>query len=555
MGVPNFGDIRFERPDESKLEIYGKKDQRRWDETKAPIHSIPFHPSIGGLRDSTPWNTARVSSDSGSRVAILPALRVRPIQADAGLRRTKYVWPSLRTKFNNDPNQIVVRCRVGEPQKSSRSEEIFGRWTRAISGSNSQPFYPLVVKEAHDCAIVDVDGKEYLDFNAGWTVAGVGYSNPEVVQAICGELGKSAGLSAGTFPSEVTLDFAEALIDITPGTFAKKVWFGNSGTDSCAAAYKLFPLVTKKPRVISFYGGMHGVDLAGIAMGGDHRTARFEVPHMVSKVPYAYCYRCPYGLKYPSCGIYCASGFIEEQLFKYINPPEDTSFMIVEAIQSDSGDVVPPPGYLEKLKKTCDKYGLLLVVDEVKIGFGRTGKMFGIEHSESVIPDAIALGKSIALGIPCGALVARKELLDTGFAASTLSGNTISAAAGLATLRVLKKMKLLENAEKMGDYMMKRLDEVKERHRLIGDVRGKGLIIGVEFVKSRRTKEPAKLETAKVLRRSWQLGLLIVSVGPDENVIELTPPLTISRENVDRGVDILEDAIGQVESEMPTSGD
>ena len=144
------------------------------------------------------------------------------------------------------------------------------------------------------------------------------------------------------------------------------------------------------------------MDLAGIAMGGDHRTATFAVPHMVSKVPYAYCYRCPYGLEYPSCGIYCASGFIEEQLFKYINPPEDTSFMIVEPIQSDSGDVVPPPGYLEKLKKTCDKFGILFVADEVKIGFGRTGKMFGIEHSPSVIPDAIALGKSIALESPAG---------------------------------------------------------------------------------------------------------------------------------------------------------
>jgi 4-aminobutyrate aminotransferase len=409
-------------------------------------------------------------------------------------------------------------------------------------------YYPLVVKEAHDSTVIDVDGNSYLDFNAGWTVAGVGYSNPTIVDAIEAELHRSTGVAAATFPNERTAEFAEKLIELTPGKFEKKVWFGHSGTDSCAAAYKLFPVVTKKSRILSFYGGMQGIDVGGMAMSGHPATSKYPIPSLVTKIPYAYCYRCPYGLEFPSCGIHCASDFIEENVLKYVSPPEDTSFMMVEPLQSDSGDIVPPDGYLEKLKKTCERFGLLFVTDEVKIGFGRTGKMFGSEHSSGVEPDAIALGKSIASGMPVGALVARKGLLDTGFALSTLVGNAIGAAAGLATLQVIEREHLTENAAKMGHYMKKRLEELKEKRPLIGDVRGKGLIIGVEFVKDRRTKEPAKRETAKIVYRAWQLGLLTVYVGADGNVIELTPALTIGRKEVDSAVEILDRAIRDVES-------
>ena len=408
-------------------------------------------------------------------------------------------------------------------------------------------YYPIVVDKAEGATVTDVDGKDYLDFNAGWTVAGVGYSNPEVIDAVTKEMRRSTGVSNASFPSETTLKFAEKLIKITPGGYPKKTWFGHSGSDACGAAFKLFPLVTKKPRILSFYGAMHGIDLAGLAMSAIPATSRHPVPNLVSKVPYAYCYRCPFGLEYPSCGVYCASDFIEDHVFKYVNPPEDTSFMIVEPIQSDSGDVVPPDGYLEKLKKTCDKFGILFVSDEIKISFGRTGKMFGIDHTPSVIPDAIAMGKSMASGMPVGALVARKELLDEGFAVSTLSGNAIGAAAGLATIEIIERDRLAENAAKLGDYMKKRLEELKEKHELIGDVRGKGLIIGLELVRDRQTKEPAPLETAKVVFRAWQLGLLTAFVGADGNVIEITPPLIIDRKQVDTGVDILERAFKDVE--------
>jgi 4-aminobutyrate aminotransferase len=437
------------------------------------------------------------------------------------------------------------------PKKGSKplkSDAILKRLDKAVANSVRALYYPIAVKEAHDCTVVDVDGKSYLDFNASWTVAGVGYSNPEVTRAIIAELERSCGLAAGTFPGELTARFAERLIELTPGNFEKKVWFGHSGSDACDAPFKMLPQATKRPRVISFFGSMHGVDMGGISMAGHPATSKYPIPTLATKVPYAYCYRCPFGMEFPSCGIYCGGDFIEDHVFKYVNPPEDTSFMMVEPIQSDSGDIVPPPGYMEKLRQTCDKHGILFVVDEVKVGFGRTGKMFATEFSNNVVPDGVSLGKSISSGIPVGAFVARRNLIDTGFVLSTLSGNAVGSAAGLATIDYIERKKLPENAMKVGAHLLKLLMETKDRYELIGDIRGKGLIIGIEFVKDRKTKEPARMETVKIVYRAWQLGLLTVFVGADSNVIEITPPLTITKEGVERGAAIIEQAIKDVQA-------
>ena len=428
----------------------------------------------------------------------------------------------------------------------TKGDKVIERLNRVVAAPSRLMYYPLVVKEAHGSTVTDIDGREYIDFNAGWTVAGVGFSNPEVVAAVEEELVRSAGLPGGTFPSETTVKFAEKLVSLAPGAFGKRVWFGHSGTDACAAAYKLFPVSTKRERSVTFYGGMHGIDLAGLAMGGIISTARYRVPSLVSKVPYAYCYRCPYALEYPGCGVYCASGFIEEQLFKHVCPPEDTSFMMVEAMQSDSGDVIPPKEYLPKLRRTADRFGIALVADEVKIGFGRTGRMFGVEHS-GVVPDAVAMGKSIASGIPVGALVAREELFPQGFAYSTLVGNAIGTAAGIATIRIIERDRLAERAAKLGRRLKRRLEEMKERHPTLGDVRGEGLLLGLEFVKDRKSKKPARTETAKIVYRAWELGLLTVFVGTEGNVVELTPPMVITDQELDLGAAILERAIGDVE--------
>ena len=425
-------------------------------------------------------------------------------------------------------------------------DSILRKLGERIATSNRIQYYPLLVKSAKGSTITDVTGKEYLDFNASWTVAGLGYSNPAVIDAIKSEIQSSAGLATCSFPNETVLQFADELASITPGSFSKKVWLGHSGGDACAAAYKLFPLATKKPRVLTFYGGMHGTDLAGIAMGSHPSTIKFGVPSLVTKVPYAYCYRCPFGLEYPSCGVYCASDYIENQVLKYVSAPEETSFMLVEAMQSDAGDIVPPKEYLKKLKQTCEKYGILYVADEVKLAPSRTGKLFGVDNY-GVVPNAVAMGKSIASGMPLGALISEKDLLDGPFLTSTLAGNSISAAAGLASIRLLKEQSLLDNVNDLGAELKARLEEMKERHQIIGDVRGSGLFVGVEFVKDRKTKLPAKPETMKIVYRAWQLGLITVFVGADQNVLELTPPLIITREEIERGAEILEKAISDVE--------
>jgi len=330
------------------------------------------------------------------------------------------------------------------------------------------------------------------------------------------------------------------------------VWFGADATQACSATYKLFPLVTKKERMITFFGAMHGYDLAAIAMGGMPSTAKFRNSNLVTKVPYAYCYRCPFGLEYPSCGIYCAD-FIEEQVFKFVNPPEDTSHMLVEPIQGDGGDIVPPPGYFEKLKRICSKNDILFAVDEAKTGLGRTGKMFAMEHIDGVVPDAIAMGKGVGGGIPLGALIARKELLDTAFLATSFSGSAMGSAAGLALLNIIERDKLADYAGKMGEYILGRLNEMKSKHRLIGDVRGKGLVIGIELVSDQKKKTPAKAEALETLKQAWKLGALLTVVGPDHNVIEMTPPLNISREDVDLGLDCFDRALSTVEHSSGSS--
>lgn len=431
---------------------------------------------------------------------------------------------------------------------TEKTKSLLERLDHAVAGSNRSAFYPVAAKSGKGSRIFDFDGNSFVDFNASWTTAPLGYSNEEIINSIEEEMKTGVGLiGMSNNPNEKALLYAEKLIKITPGSHEKKVWFGADATQACSATYKLFPLVTKRERMITFFGAMHGYDLAAIAMGGMPSTAKFRNSSLVTKVPYAYCYRCPFGLEYPNCGEYCAY-FIEEQVFKFVNPPEDTSHLLIEPIQGDGGDVVPPPGYLEKLKKICDKYGILFTLDEAKTGIGRTGKMFAIEHSDGVVPDAVALGKGVGGGIPIGPLIARKELLDTAFLATSFSGSAIGSAAGLTLLNIIERERIVEHAGKIGDYMLGRLNDMKAKHRLIGDVRGKGLVIGVELVTDQKKKTAARAEAAATLKEAWKLGVLLTVVGPEHNVIEMTPPLNISQEDVDIGLDCFDRALSIVES-------
>lgn len=410
-------------------------------------------------------------------------------------------------------------------------------------------FYPLVVERASGVTLVDVDGREYLDFNAGWAVANTGYGHPHVQKAIKDQLEKTSFTSTITFLNETTVRLAERLVEITPGNFKKKVWFGLSGSDANDLVFKILPKATGRPRIVSFLGAYHGQTMGSASLSGHKAHTRFPGFANIVKVPYAYCYRCPFSLTYPECGIYCGGDFIEDYAFKTMADPQDVAGLIVEPIQSDGGDVVPPPGYLERLKKVADEYGILFAVDEVKVGFGRTGSMFAVQHS-TVSPDVMVLGKPMASGMPLSACVCKGEMLDalSGTHLLTAGGHPVSCAAALATIEVIEKERLLENAAKVGSYVKERLLEVAGRHALIGDVRGTGLILGIELVKERETKEPATRETAKLCYQAWRNGLLTAYVGLNSNVLEITPPLVLTLDQAEMGIQILEKSLSEVEA-------
>jgi 4-aminobutyrate aminotransferase len=422
------------------------------------------------------------------------------------------------------------------------------RDSQAISDALKVRFYPIMIEKASGAIVYDNSGHKYIDFAAGWAVANVGHCHPKVVDAVTKQIQKTTFASVATFPSEVCISHAEKLMALTPGNFPKKVWFGLSGSDANEFVFKLLPIATNRPKIMSFIGSYHGQTMGSISLSGHKANSRYVGFANVVKVPYAYCYRCPFGLTYPSCGTYCATGFIEDYLFETVVDPRDLSGLIVEPIQSDGGDVVPPEDYMGVLKRMCEKYGLLFVDDEVKIGFGRTGKMFGIEHS-GVIPDIVVVGKPMAGGLSLSAVVGKRGALDSiaGTHVLTTGGHPVSCAAGIAAIEVIQRERLLERAEKIGELMKRRLQEMARTHEIIGDVRGKGMIIGVELVKDRETKKPAKVETAKLSYQAWKYGLLTVYVGIRSNVIEITPPLVLTEAEAVEGLDLLEKALNDVE--------
>ncbi|MGQ9793591.1 MAG: aspartate aminotransferase family protein [Anaerolineae bacterium] len=427
-------------------------------------------------------------------------------------------------------------------------EEISALDARLISDAMRLRFYPLAVERAQGCRVWDVEGREYLDFAAGWAVVNIGYGHPRFKEALLKQLERSAFASLISGMHAPAVQLAEKLIALTPGDFPKKVWFGFCGSDANETVGRLLPVATGRRRLVSFIGAYHGATATSMAMSAHAAQSHFIGGGHVVKVPYPHPYRCPFGDHVHDCA-QATIRFLEDYIFKTICPPDDVAGIIVETIQSDGGDIVPPPTFLPMLADLCQRYGIYLVVDDVKAGMGRTGRMFSPEHFE-VVPDVLVLGKALGNGIPLSAVVARKEILDAGvgLAIFTTAGNPLSCAAGLATVEAIEQEKMIENAAQVGDYLHQRLCVLRERHPLIGDVRGMGLMQGVELVRDRQSKTPAALEAAKVVYRAFELGLLIFYVGMFSNVLEITPPLILSEAEVDEGVAILDQALFDVEA-------
>lgn len=407
--------------------------------------------------------------------------------------------------------------------------------------------YPLVVKRAEGAMVVDVDSNQFLDFTSGIAVCNTGHCHPKVVEAIKIQAEQFIHMSGTDFYYDVQSTLAQKLGEITPGPKEKRVFFGNSGAEAIEAALKLARYHTKRPRVLAFLGAFHGRTMGALSLTASkviHERGFSPLVPGITHIPYAYCYRCPYHLQYPSCEVACVD-WIREDLFKRSIPPEEVAAIFVEPIQGEGGYIVPPPEFHQKLYGLAREFGILFVVDEVQTGMGRTGRMMAIEHW-GVIPDIIALAKGIASGMPLGATVSQAEVMDwvPGSHASTFGGNPISCQAALTTIALLEEG-LIENAARIGDYMMSQLKELQKQFELIGDVRGKGLMIGVELIKDRETKKKAIEERNGVIQACFEKGLLILGCG--ENTIRLIPPLIITQREANTALTIIEEVLKKVE--------
>jgi 4-aminobutyrate aminotransferase len=426
------------------------------------------------------------------------------------------------------------------------ARKVLERDQRFISQSYTR-VYPLVVKKALGVWVEDVDGNRFLDFNSGIAVCNTGHCHPRVVEAIRRQAEQLIHMSGSDFYYDAQSTLAAKLSEIAPGPKEKRVFFGNSGAEAIEAALKLARYHTKRPLIIAFLGAFHGRTMGALSLTAS--KAIFEkgfsplVPG-VTHVPYPYCYRCPYHhQKYPGCSVACID-WIREDLFKRSIPPEEVAAIFVEPIQGEGGYVVPPPEFHQKLSSMAKEFGILFVADEVQSGMGRTGKMMAIEHW-GVTPDIIALAKGIASGMPLGAMVSQREVMDwvRGSHASTFGGNPVSCMAALTTIELLQEG-LVENAARMGEYLLGKLRSLQKRFHLIGDVRGKGLMIGIEIVKDPVTKEKAVEERNKIIQACFEKGLLILGCG--ENVIRLSPPLIITQKEADIALTLLEDAFQEM---------
>jgi 4-aminobutyrate aminotransferase len=444
----------------------------------------------------------------------------------------------------SDYPNIVVR----PPGPNAR--ELAKRDSAALSPSFTR-YYPLVIDSGHDCIVKDVDGNEYIDFNSGLACLNVGHKHPRVVNAIKQQSDKFLHYSNTDFYYNQTVDLAEKLFELTPGDFKKKVHFGNSGAEAIETAIKLAKWHTRKHQFIAFVGAFHGRTCAATALTASKPTQRrhyFPLVPGITHVPYAYCYRCPFKLSYPECNYHCVD-FIDEQILQKYVPPEEVAAFVFEPIQGEGGYIIPPPEYFQRIQKLADKYGLLTIADEVQSGIGRTGKWFAIEHWKTE-PDIICSAKALASGLPLSATVAQARLMDweAGSHASTFGGNPLSCVAAMEVLEIIKEEKLLENAEKQGNYIMKWLRDTKEEHEIVGDVRGKGLMIGVEFVEDKQSKKAGPDQAREVMLRCWRRGVAIVTCGV--STLRLVPPLTITRELVNSSLEIIVDVIKEVDEEF-----
>jgi len=424
--------------------------------------------------------------------------------------------------------------------------DIISRYSKVFPKAARVTYAPIVGVKAKNARVWDIEGKEYIDFLSDAAVQNVGHNNERVVRSIKDQVDKLIHFTfIYGFPVEPLL-LAKKLLEISPIKDSKVV-LGLSGSDANEGAIKFARAYTKRRTILSYLGSYYGATYGAMSITGLDFELRALVGELsdVHYIPYPDCYRCPFGQEKVKCHFECIS-YLEYKFEREVYA-EGIAALFAEPIQGDAGMVVPPDNYFKELKKILDEHGILLVVDEVQSGLGRTGKWFAIEHF-GVVPDIMTLAKPLGGGLPISAIIGRAEILESLPALGhtfTLSGNPVASRAALAVIEEIEEKNLLKRAEKLGEYTMRRLKKMQKEHELIGDVRGKGVMIGVDLVKDRETKERAFDEAKKVVWRAYELGLILAFLHG--NVLRIQPPLTIEEELLDGGLDILERAIADVE--------
>jgi len=409
--------------------------------------------------------------------------------------------------------------------------------------------YPMVAKSGKGIVVTDVDGNEFFDFSAGIAVTSTGHCHPHVVAAIQKQAGELIHMYGTDFYYENMVDLAARLSKIAPMKAPHKIYYGNSGAEAIECALKLARYHTKRQQVIAFFGAFHGRTMGALSLTASkpQQKRRFSplVPG-VTHVRYPDVYRgCVGGQQEAEAFALGCARFIEEKLFKTTLAPEEVAAIFVEPIQGEGGYVVAPTVFMQELRRICDRHGILLVVDEVQSGIGRTGKWFAVEHT-GVEPDMVCMAKGIASGMPLGITMTKADLMDwvPGSNASTFGGNPVAIAAALATLDVIEKENLLQNSERVGRHILSRMADWPSKLKLVGDVRGRGLMIGVDIVLDKVTKEYANVERDRIVEMAFEKGILFLGCGPSS--IRLCPPLVVTKEEADVAVAVLEDCIAAV---------
>ncbi|MGQ0737116.1 MAG: acetyl ornithine aminotransferase family protein [Acidobacteriota bacterium] len=434
---------------------------------------------------------------------------------------------------------------IKTPLPGPRASAIIARDRHVVSPSYTRA-YPFVMARGTGATVEDVDGNVFLDCAAGIAVNSTGHAHPDVVAAIVDQAGKFLHMSGTDFYYEPQVRLAERMNALAPWIGPKRSFFSNSGTEAIEAALKLARYHTKRHAIVAFLGSFHGRTLGSLSLTSSKALQRrgFGPPLAgVYHAPYPNPYRPPPGLGADAVAS-AAIDHIEQQILVHLVSPDEVAAIVVEPIQGEGGYVVPPPEFLQRLRALASRHGMLLIVDEVQSGMGRTGRMFGIEHS-GVEPDVIAVAKGIASGLPLGVTTARADVMawPPGSHASTFGGNPVSCAAALATVDLIEGS-LMANAAEVGARLLESLRALQDEHALIGDVRGKGLMIGIELVRDRETKERATTERDRLIEACFKRGLLVLGAG--QNTVRLCPPLILSAAQAQVAVRIIDDALTQL---------